>query len=685
MLGADLEAAEKAIFEDDGFLVVKEEESECNSPAGDNSDQGYYAGDKYLETSSLLSDELFPELRHQTAQDFKVEAPLMPLLPLAKAVTFSDTVEEMLFDQGYPGFTSSAHNSGNEDTLFMDHELYNAFREAYEAENSKLEKEQLQEAATTGRVKVPTMDFTAPGSPWDVSKLRGFNNSLPRPQEILKPILKELGLPDYKKSLRSLDHAVGWAVFPTNLVNDDLKEDFGNKDVLLEYIASEIDTNVTTSAGLTYKAPGIRILREVDDMDDEDLEPAEFLHEELDMASLIKKRKLELREMEENGALENNLKPRNPTMHAAVKKHPQKLFTGAVDSDIVIEKHGDNGHRETLIGSLFSATSALDNFMEMRGTKRHKFTESSYFSTCEGTTIESPVTLPIPPPLTNSRHTKAEIPLPLSRITAPTEPSSYIISTELLKQRPLFSTIRSLIPAAQFIERDFNRYNTTAWLRQGTITRSPVKSPLAAEADLILSPSTGVILTTLMKIKQKPLPGQKEKSEIKSKVEGVCMRYETLLVFISEASPGKSSAAALGSQECMAMAEFMGFCASLPCTINVSFVPGGHETLANWIVAGMIRYGTGGSAGCSLIEDETCWEVFLRRCGMNPYAAQAVVSALRAPDDVHTSRRGMFGISGFVTMGHDERIRRFGPVLDGVKVLGRVSSVIDAQWRHDTP
>ncbi|KFZ09911.1 hypothetical protein V502_08411 [Pseudogymnoascus sp. VKM F-4520 (FW-2644)] len=680
---ADLEAVENAVFEGYGLQAVKEEASDCNSPIQHHHGQHYNPRDKYLETSSLLSDELFPAHGHKITQNLKVEAPLTPPLPLSKTVTFSDTVEEMLFDQDYPGFTSSANDSGNSDSLFMDHTLYATLREAYETENSRLEKEQLQEAATTGRVEVPVMDFTAPNPPWDVSKLSSFNSSLYRPREILKPIMKEIGFLDCAKNMRKHDHTVDWTVFPSSLAKVVLIEEFGNEDVLLNYTTSAMDTSITSSAGLTYKAPGIRILREVDDADDDDLEPGVFLHEELDMASLIKKRKLELGEMGENGTRENIQESGNPTMHAAAKKHIREPTPGTVaDSDTVNEGHGNSGYGDTLIGDVFSATTALDNFMEMRGTKRHKLTDSNYFPISKVVPIENPAPLPAAPPIVNSRLTKADIPLPLSNITVPAETTPYIISTELLKQRPLFSAIKSLIPTAHFIERDFNRYNTTAWIRQGTITRSPVKSPLAAEADIILSPSTGVVLTTLMKIKQKPLPGQKEKSEIKSKVEAVCMRYERLLLFISEASADESSAAILGGQECMAMADFLGFCASLPCTVTVSFVPGGHETLANWVVAGMVRYGTG---GLSLLEEETHWEVFLRRCGMNPYSAQAVVLALKAPDSVHPSRLGVFGISAFVQMDHSERIRGFGPILGGERVLGRVSSVIDARWRPDTP
>ncbi|OBT88292.1 hypothetical protein VE02_03427 [Pseudogymnoascus sp. 03VT05] len=687
LLGADFEAVEKAIFEDDGLLSVEEESSDYD-PIDHHQERRHNPRNTYFETASLLSDELFPAYEHHTTYDLKVEAPLTPPLPLAKTVTFSDTVEEMLFDQDYPGFTSSTNESGNEDSLFMDHTLYDTFRDAYETENSRMEKEQLQEAATIGRVEVPVMDFTAPNSPWNVSKRSGFNNSLSQPREILKSIIKDIELPDRPKVLRKLNHTVDWTVFPTGLAEVALAEEFGNEDVLLKYINSAMDTDIASSASLTYKAPGIRILRDVDEEDDEDLDPGVFLHEELDMTSLIKKRKLELGEMGENGTQENIQKSRDLTVHAAAKRHLRKPTLGIVpNSDTVDEGHGNSGHGETLIGDVFSATTALDNFMEMRGTKRHKPTDStsSYFSTPKAAPTNNPAPMPIPPPITNFRLTKADIPQPLSNSHIPTETTQYIISTDLLKQRPLFSAIKSLIPRAHFIERDFNRYNTTAWLRQGTITRSPVRSPLAAEADLVLSPSTGVVLTTLMKIKQKPLPGQKEKSEIKSKVEAVCMRYERLLVFISEASPDESSVGVLGGQECMAMADFIGFCASLPCAIIVSFVPGGNETLANWVVAGMVRYGTVGSNTRDLLEDETQWEVFLRRCGMNPYAAQAVISALRASDDVHPSRHSMFGISAFVGMDHRERIRMFGPTLDGERVLGRVSTVIDARWRHDTP
>jgi hypothetical protein len=307
--------------------------------------------------------------------------------------------------------------------FFMGHTLYDTFREAYNTENSRLEKEQLQEVATTGRVEVPVMDFTVPNPPWNVSKLSGFKKPISQPREVLKSIMKEIEILDPPKALPKLNHTVDWTVFPASLAEVALVEEFGNEDVLMKYINSAMDTGVTNRESLTYKAPGIRILREDDDDDDEDLEPGVFFHQELDMASLIKKRKLELGEMEEHGTQENIQGSEIPTTHTTTKKHFRKPTPGIIaDFDTVNEGHGNGGYGETLIGGIFSATTALDNFMEMRGTKRHKPTDStsSYFSTPKAAPIDNPTPPPIPPPIANSRLTKADIPLPLSNITGNT-------------------------------------------------------------------------------------------------------------------------------------------------------------------------------------------------------------------------------------------------------------------------
>jgi hypothetical protein len=264
-------------------------------------------------------------------------------------------------------------------------------------------------------------------------------------------------------------------------------------------------------------------------------------------------------------------------------------------------------------------------------------------------------------------------------------------------------TLQSALPNLTTIDRDFSAHNTTAWLpNSGLITRSPITSPLAVEADLIPSPSTGLILTTLQQIRQKPLPGQKSKPAIRERVEKVSLRYETLVVLVSEGLPANNFEAdghsgedsnGLDEQGSLAFAEFAGFCASLrnQTSIVVYFVAGGEATLGKWIASiicevapsfGLQIYNESTEMGM-LLSDETSWELFLRRVGMNAYAAQAVLGQMKAPQGVDVgspSKRGLFGIMGFVEMAQAEREARFGNIMGGTRVLERVGRLFDGNW-----
>jgi hypothetical protein len=240
--------------------------------------------------------------------------------------------------------------------------------------------------------------------------------------------------------------------------------------------------------------------------------------------------------------------------------------------------------------------------------------------------------------------------------------------------------ISATFPAAVLIERDWNKYNTTTWLK-GSVSRSPVISTLASEADIIFSPSTGGLITSLTKISQKPLPGHKGKSEIRDKITAVARRFERLIIFVTEGAMEETTSG-FRPADSMALAEFSGFCASLDVAANVLFVPGGGATLGKWIASAMVQYGITGDGNVGLLEEETMWELFLRRCGMNAYAAQAVISALKVPEDVEQNFNSVTwsAIATFVVMGHDERLMRLEAILGGSKVLEHVSRVVDAVW-----
>lgn len=690
LLGADIEAVEKAVFKGDAFSALVE--GGCNSISSSDDyrdeeccDPRNTFGDYVCPTS----DELLPAVGHERPENMKVETPLTPPFPMSKTVTFSNFVEEiMLLDQEYADSASSLEVSGKADSFFIEGKSYDVFKEALETANRNIEQEQLQEAATTKKVDVPVMDFVTPEPPWKALEHLRFADGLVQAQNlVISAIKEEHGFKTCEKGLRRLDNSVGWTVFPSGLAKVALIEEFGDEEDFLKYIISSKISDVVSSTDVTYKTPGLRILRHSDseDEDEEELESGIFTtHEPENIASLLGKRKLQLAEGEIqkhlHGSDGSNI---SKAAHLSFRKSTSKTITNFVTTGKMLVANTDD--EKELIGGPFSAAMAVDNFMEMRGTKKQKLTDSKFFASSKVIPIPGPQSIPIGPIIASSRAMKADLPLPLTRL--PTTATPFIIATQLLKNRPLIKAVKLLFPTAHLVERDFNKHNMTAWTKPGTITRSPIVSSLAVEADLILSPSTGAILTSLTKIKQKPLPGQKSKVEIRERVEAVSKRYERLLVFVSEASLDESSCG-LNGQDCMALAEFMGFCGSLPTSISVLFVPGGHQTLAKWLVSAMVQHGIHDAVGAGLLEDETVWELFLRRCGMNSYAAQAVASALKAPEGVNQespSKRGIFGISAFVGMDPNERVRRFRAILDGERVLGRVSRVIDTQWRHQTP
>jgi hypothetical protein len=686
LLSADLEAAEKVIFEYDAFPAIKDEIYQEDGES-DDQNRGRFCNpqDIFPELESLPSDELFPNPERMKKEDLKVEAGLTPPLPTPtypKTVTFSDVVEEMLLDHEYSDSASSRADSRNENAFFLHDGLYEVLEQASETVNRKVEQEQLQEAATTKKVHVPNMDFALPEPPWkELEKLR-FSSNLSQAQNTLISTMKaEHGITNSIPGIRKLEECLRWTPFPVNLARIALEEELGSDNDFLPFITSLNGLNVVTSADVTYKKPGLRIVEEAEDDGNEDLEPGTFLAEQSeDLASLLRKRKLQVGIDE---VLSNNQLSDSSTTPTRGKR-PSRIANEFVAAGQLIA--GQNEEiPDNLIGGQFSAALSLDNFMEMRGKKKQKLTDSNYFASSQVAPIPPPQYLPVAQNIPIPHVMKTDLALPL--LQPPSTSTPFIISTSLLNLRPLVKTVQALFPTAQFIERDFTRHNTTSWLKPGTIVRSPIISSLASEADLIISPSTGAVLTSLTRIKQKPLPGQKAKTEIREKIEAVSMRYERLLVFISEGSLDESSRG-LNGQDCMAFTEFLAFCASLPTSANVIFVPGGHQTLAKWLVSAMIEHGMHDPVKAGLLEEETIWELFLRRCGMNSYAAQSVSAELKAPEGVNLkspSKHGIYGICAFVEMDHEERIRRFGALLGGERVLGMVSRVIDIPWRDRTP
>lgn len=673
LLSADQKAVEQKIFDHDTLAG-----NESSSQPGTNGDlpidfeNSRRSKPEFEELESLPNDEHFPAIERQKKEDLVIENGLTPPMPTPaylKTVTFSDHVDTMLLDDEYSDEELTRADSRNAGIMAWDASVDDALKAASERANNKLEHEQLQEAATTKKVNVPPLDFPSPCLPWkeivfqrSTKKVHGYQ------QNLVSDALESNLLPSKVHGLHRLQESLRWAPFPADLAHVALAEDLeGGVDSFIGFPA-----NAITSGDITFKKDVLKCLEESEDERDEDLEAADFVEHdaaEEDIDSLTKKRKHQW-----NGGIKGGAPP-NKQPKNGVDAHDQSKS----------HKRDAREMNDDFIGTFdfYSATSALDNFMEARGKKKPRLTDTDYFSTSnQAPTPKHQLLAPTVPaaPVVKS------IAFPLPTVNAPSNPTPFIISTTLMQIRPVVKTITSLYPKAQLIERDFSKHNESLWMK-GTVKRSPVVSPLASEADIILSPSVGVVMTTLAKIKQKPLPGQKTKVMILEKIEGVAQRYARIIVFVSEGSADDSTRN-LNGQDGMAYAEFVGFCSTQETVITPIYVPGGPQALGTWIASAMVQHGIHDGSQASLMEDETIWELFLRRCGMNAYAAQSVIAAMRAPEGVNSSspnKAGMFGLPGFVQMDHAERVRQFSTLLEGTRVLERVSAFIDTPWRPPTP
>ncbi|KAK0120716.1 hypothetical protein ONS96_010919 [Cadophora gregata f. sp. sojae] len=642
----DLEALEKEIFEQDLPTPLRA------LPAGDFTIEGYCQ-----EQVADIGHTPSSELRPIKWSNFKVEVPLMPdeSVSFPKTVRFDEHIDEHLIER----FSNSPMALEDERKFFQ------SFEEAYRAVNLEAEQEKLSKEDTTARVNVPDLKFEKPDAPWKPFEnlqgqagLSGLQKSF-----ILETIATSI--PEWPGA-RGQESKLPWAPFTQNFAKLALEDDIPADDNIWQAFV-EAEGDVIDSSSLTWDRAGLKVLRDEDD--EEEIDFGMFRKDTPpNMSTIIKKRK---KEFQERGG------SRNSDPAAATGSKPgTSLLRGTPKPIVAATGMGAFG----FFDGEFSVQNSLNNYLEHRGLKRTKIAESSYFTKSAETASTREIARDKTPKVTGmpiriSPANKENLPVPeIQPVNAYTW---IVVSTTLLRNRSLIGSIEAQLPSVKLVERDFKAHNTSAWM-PGSVTRSPVKSSLDTEADMIISPSVGIILTTLLTIRQKPLPGQKKlKPEIYQRVEKLSPRYEKLVVLVSEGTENEVTARMTDS-DCLAFAEFAGYLSGFETSISMQYVGGGNRSLSKWIVSNIIQY----RVDNELIADETFWELFLRRAGLNAFAAQAVIGELKAPDGIDPgtpSKAGLFGLTSFVEMGREDRLARFGGIC-GHSVLARVSAVLDARW-----
>ncbi|KAK7956360.1 uncharacterized protein PG986_005582 [Apiospora aurea] len=545
--------------------------------------------------------------------------------------------------------------------LFSD-ELLDEMQAGAHTAHLAIGQERLEQADAIARVQVPIMDFAIAELEW---KKQGHDST-----QQLKYLLQapSMALAKWKGNYRERDF--WWAPLPYRLhqvsLDESLDDEVGLDDAPWMYN----DTDVPTAASYVWKRPGLAILREPEEDDEEEYLPISD-HHSMGLSEILRKRKLEL-----DDAGRGRSSPPSSASAVDLVRHPSKAqSTNAARPTLLIGSDEPN------------ATSALlENYVNLRAAKRQKHEVSWFFGPKKSAQSDANV-------LSNGSGKHAQVNgVPKSSV-APNEKleaspiPSLVESSDSIKLivaltlgSGILEWIEKLLPQAELVERDFDRWNTVTWNRN-MVSRSPIISPLAAEADVVVSPATGIILTTLIKVIQKPIPGQKRKSTIRERVEKVSTRYERLVVLVSQSNRVDESTRDLSASECASLAEFTGFVLGLNPNSQVYFVGGGEETLAKWLVALVQRYSFE-AAGLQklLIDAETTWELILRRAGMNAYAAQIILAELKGIANLDSQGQVMGELQRFILMTPQERVEHFSQLMGGTTVLLRVGAVLDHPW-----
>ncbi|KAF8535719.1 hypothetical protein BDD12DRAFT_912605 [Trichophaea hybrida] len=507
--------------------------------------------------------------------------------------------------------------------------LINLTRAGTEQLGLQLAQEQLHHADAI-RLKVPVVKLSWNSTNEDQRKMSSFS-TLSKLRQQLKS-----GLITKWAQRIDTDNQLPW--IPVTKLHEELPREKFSCRSLEEFLMSDADCANTEENLLRV----IRILNlgNVDDCDNNDgHDNSDTELEKPGMQKTILEKVAVLKKMQENAKDGNNFdKFLNSPKH--------ELAAGAKNHTKIKKK----GSRKSAIHYKFTAANSLNAFMALRGVP--SATSQNQTPTFKGNLV----------------HVVSVISTDPSQVTLLSTPKSpshfpiagYIVSPIHLPRRMLFH-IKALYPAACLIERDVSILTGNGANYSPYLTASTSRF---TDADLILSPTTGLVMTTLPRLRQRfSLPGENRiftcGANIKKRIMDICGRYERLLVIIQFPSYKITSKCDLE-----VIAAFLGFASTISgeCILESRVIEGGLEDIVQWVVGMMVM----GRHGNKLIEDEMMREQFLRQVGLNSFASQVVLSGCQEHDGLSSLLRNV-------------RKRRFESLV-GVKVRGRVGSVMSTVW-----
>ncbi|TQN70899.1 hypothetical protein CSHISOI_04532 [Colletotrichum shisoi] len=599
-----------------------------------------------------------------------MEVPILPISDDEISRSQEEEAFQSLFESvsGLPGFNLVDPDREipiDEGESSFDEQFNLLIKDKANDMTNKLEQEQIEVIDAIARMRPPILDFSTPTPDWEgvaqdpstmfawIRRKHGHQYKSPRwPRN-----------PQEQRDLR-------WIPFPVSLAHANVRESVGDARVLQELLGSSSSSALPTSADYVHHR---RRLKALADNDDEELPlPCEDDHQhqqftlpgpEDDFMDLIRKRKTAHVDEGEPSSLIS------PTEGVKSRRLAKQMNATKILGDGLLLGENDANATERL----------LSNYMDLRKGKRRKpslasLTNTSRTSSCQLMSQQTPQNTQKPQAhQPEKRIILADAPCP--PVDSLEEPPRIVISVCL--PRCIISALQAKIPGIHLVDRDFTRHNTWAW-SPGSTRRVEVDSPLSYEADIIPSPATGIIITTILKIRQKPLPGsQAQLSQIRHRLVKVEPLYERLIVLVSEGNLAGEHASPLDGADAEAYASFVAFASSLgsrgSCSIRAIYVAGGNQTLASWTCALVATHVKEAASNVQqiLMAEETEWEVFLRRAGLNMYAAQVALAVVKGtyPEDGQDRT-----LVRFLGMSPAERADMLQEFLGGRDLADRVSA-----------
>lgn len=614
---------------------------------------------EFLEDGFTISDQdAIWGYPRETLEDLKVEVPLMldgapeQLAPSGPNAFGEFVHAEMDLD---PHFEQAIHQD------FSDGDFEEQLQKAAEQAVKRIEQEQLQAIDAIARVPIPIMDFSIPEPGWT----RLLNDEM----AIFKWIQsghEQLFSPPSWPIHGVAQSKLVWSPLGPMTNACSVTETMDEAEPLISsFVATSSENEILSSLDLVRQRT--RPITFEDEYEDEEIETVLTRRKSTtDLMDVVRKRSMDV----DTGGIR--------------KKHRYAVDEATPDRET--QHHGSS----LLAGDSPGASAKLlARFMNVHAPKKKTWTNSRYFASQKPEMPTLPKHTDIPQATRSFDINQTQLengsiqqgksgPIaPCPTINPPTSPLTIFISIKI--PRRMIRVLEGLILGLTLLERNYDAHNTSIW-HPGSVIRSEVAPPLADDADITVSPTTGFIITSMIKIRQKPRAGT-NKSMVQLRIEKAALRYERLVVLVGGEGGGDDTLYGLSSTDSTALLELQGYVSGLDCNVQVLYLGGGDKTLTNWVAAFICRHSLAvPELLAGLLEVETLWELFLRRAGFNVFAAQVVASQLKQlGEDTVIPARGQHGLSAFVTMTRAERMRRFGQLV-GPRVLERVSKAVDELW-----